>query len=764
MTTITSWLEAEKEPFEAFGILYYPLFKSRADLPTTLDDADLTWAMTANENLDGSGYTLSMASIHMLAAYHHAMAELARSSALLPLGTFADGGINPLADLQRLVPDVKAAPFYPDFPTQVMEISEAQFRYDQAIHYLSTYGVESVAGFLGLDVVVGNGWRPDVEATPKTKVDDTLVAPKVLHVLVTAEDLQAVVEARLARATRMHPAEIATTLLVFANLGADANADQACFLKVAFHENMMELIRVAAQQDSAMLERVATSLAQHPGDLLKAIRYVLDTDKVKHLKTRQKKGFCGAFEHFTVHSIARNIADAGRRDRLAPNYLSIARFGGPNLREAVELVETGQVRSWTSELESFWNKVEMFRAPNKKKMLELFVAENKRRPVDVLREQFNALYDKLFQADEEIQNDAWRALLKHYGERPGILLRSLSRLIKNRCPLDLLTEETLAHASSYSLPTLVRTLTLFSSDNRTQLVQTSYAGFSVKDVKDPSELTPQETEQLCSVLKPLVTERMRSLETPLKDKRIHLDTSGISLVGSVLMPNETGNSGTAWPPAGIAFDLPCDKTIRFFTYWDDRKKRVDVDLHFVGRKTSGEALRVGWNSAYKDAGLLTSGDITSSKDSVEYLDATMDEAIAAEVDYVVQEIHIYHGASNWGDIRTCYSGALLVNSKLKETSLYNAQNLLFRDDLTGTGNRMAYAVINFPEHYVRILRNANMPLGNVGFSLGDYLGMLFEAQGATIVDAPEEADLRVCVGRSKNPEVISLFDEGFFLG
>ncbi|MBR2683584.1 MAG: hypothetical protein IKE22_10020 [Atopobiaceae bacterium] len=764
MTTTTSWLEAKKEPFEAFGILYYPLFKSRTDLPTTLDDADLTWAMTANANLDGTGYTLSLDSVHVLAAYHHAMAELARTSTLVPLSRFADDGINPLADLQRLVPDVKANPFYPDFPTQVMEISEAQFRYDQAVHYLSTYGVESVAGFLGLDVVVGDGWRPNVEATPKTKADTTLVAPKVLHVLVTAEDLQAVVAARLARATRMHPAEIATTLLVFADLGADADAEQARFPKVAFHENMMELIRVAAQEDSAMLERVATGLAQHPGDLLKAVRYVLETDKVKHLKTRQKKGFCRAFEHFAVRSIARNIADARRHDRFAPNFLSIARFGGPNLREAVELVETGQVRSWTSELESFWNKVEMLRAPNKEKMLELFVAENKRHPVDVLREQFNTLYDKLFHSDEDLQTDAWRALLKHYGERPGVLLRSLSRLIKHECPLDLLVEEALSHAQYYSLPTLVRTLTLFSSANRTQLVQTSYAGFSVKDTKDPSELTPQETEQLCSVLKTLVTERMRNLETPLKDRRIHLNTSGISLVGSALMPNDTGNTGTAWPPAGIAFDLPCDKTIRFFTYWDDRKNRVDVDLHFVGRKTSGETLHVGWNSAYKDAGLLTSGDVTTSENSVEYLDATMDEAIAAEVDYVVQEIHIYHGARNWGDIQTCYSGALLVDSKLKETSLYNVQNLLFRDDLTGTGNRMAYAVINFPQHYVRILRDANMPLGNVGFSLGDYLEMLFEAQGTTVVDTPEEADLEVCVGRSKNPKVMSLFDEGFFLG
>ena len=59
----TTWYQAKKAPFEAFGILYYPLFAHRADLEgVELDDADMAWAVTANANLDGTGYTLSQPS------------------------------------------------------------------------------------------------------------------------------------------------------------------------------------------------------------------------------------------------------------------------------------------------------------------------------------------------------------------------------------------------------------------------------------------------------------------------------------------------------------------------------------------------------------------------------------------------------------------------------------------------------------------------------------------------------------------------------
>lgn len=773
-TQSTPWYQARKAPFEAFGVLYYPLYARRSDLEgAALDDADMAWAVTANANLEGTGYTISQASTLTLAAFHHRLSPLVANTSFLPIAEgLTEHGVNPLADLQRLAPDISATPMYPDFPSQVMSMDEATFRYHQVLHYASTYGVEQVAGLCGLNVTVGEGWLPDVASTSKTRSDEAIVSPKVLHVVLTVEDMYAVVKTRLTRATRMHPAEIQATLEVFTDLGDGKAVD---FPRVAFHENMMELIRVASEDGSTTLARIAGGLAQHPGDLLKATLHLVKSHETGHLATRQKKGLCRAFERFSAMSIARNIVDAGKKERRAINYLSVARFAGPHLREGCELVWSGKVVSWATRVEQLWQAVEAAKTPTPLPAPEQHdpVLTTHKSPLpERLRNAFAHLVrptapSKAKPAANEpsgiAANDAldqaWRALLVHYGTRPGMLLRSLTRLLKHGCPNDLLRTEVLSHSTNYALPTLVRTLTIMSEiAPRYRLATSGYASFQVTAASDAAV-----DKRLCALMRELVLLRLRKLDTPFKGKRVYLDTAGISLVGSILMPNDTGNTGTAWPPIGLAWDLPSDQTVRFFTFWDERRTRVDVDLHFVGIMKNGKHVNVGWNSQLKTAGMVTSGDITTSHNSVEYLDAHMGRALEEGVLLVVQKQHIYCGAKRWGDISTCYSGALVVHDTSADVKLYDARNLLFRDDLTGAGTRMAYAVVNFSGHYLRILRGADMPLGDVEFCLGDYLAALLEAQDTTLVVDPEDADVRLCVGRSDDPSVVSLFDEGFYL-
>ena len=229
----------------------------------------------------------------------------------------------------------------------------------------------------------------------------------------------------------------------------------------------MELIRVAAERDSRTLERVATGLAQHPGDLLKAIHYLLATNRVGHLATRQKKGFCRAFEHFGKRNIAQNLVDASSRLRHTPNYLSVARFGGPHLREAIRLVESGEVRSWASELEVLWAAVDTRKQ------------DRAQSPRDV-EGFFSGLFARDTKPSPLADEDAWNALLAHYAKRPGMLFRSFGRLIKGGCPDDLLVACAKSHATSYAIPTLVRTL-LSMSDRGTpyRVVRMSRASFDI---------------------------------------------------------------------------------------------------------------------------------------------------------------------------------------------------------------------------------------------------------------------------------------------
>lgn len=101
-----------------------------------LDENNLIKAVTVNDELVNIGYTLSPKDI----------VKLSRSENL-------DGFFE---YVKSLVGEVKAHPLYPDFPSQVMKLSEAQFRFHQILHYMSTYGMEEIMG-----TPVSRGWLPD---------------------------------------------------------------------------------------------------------------------------------------------------------------------------------------------------------------------------------------------------------------------------------------------------------------------------------------------------------------------------------------------------------------------------------------------------------------------------------------------------------------------------------------------------------------------------------------------------------------------------
>ena len=123
-----------------------------------LTDDKLAQAVTVNEELINLGFTLKPKDLIALAGSPS-------------LYGFAQ-------HFRSLLPKVSAPPMYPDFPLQVMGMSEAEFRMHQMIHYFSTYDLEWLFG-----VEVKRGWLPDVTSSEKTERDDTLLRAKVLELV-----------------------------------------------------------------------------------------------------------------------------------------------------------------------------------------------------------------------------------------------------------------------------------------------------------------------------------------------------------------------------------------------------------------------------------------------------------------------------------------------------------------------------------------------------------------------------------------------------
>lgn len=719
-----SFIQADRNAFDAYNVLYYPLFgedghamfsQSVYDDAPDPDERDYMLALAVQENMSNTPYALSDRALTILAQTFAALRNIGGD-------TFTKAMINPSDDIRSFCPDEPlGTPMYPDFPSQVLEIEENQFRMHQIRHYMSTYGVEVLAGLLGMDVTVSEGWMPDVEATEKLYDDENLVNKHVVEVVVSDEYMSHIVEDSLSRPTRMAPPATRLAVDLFCSgVLTDLSA-------VKFHENMMEIIYAASAGSAAELTSVLNNVAQHPGDILKSILYIAEKNEKNHISTRQKKAFCRALEGYSDHAIATNLADLTRRGQKAINMLSIARFGNETVHDAVNLVETGTVKSFNARVEDAWHT---------------------------------------YSSQPEAEKDA-SSLISLYKERPGIMFRSIGRMYDAGVPVEEISAALVDVADELSLATLVQFMTVMSATD--DAATRDWRGRVIMDVNERlrREKNAVRNPRLAAIVAPVIASRLAGLETPITSKKVFLDTAGFSLTGSVIAPNEVTNTSGAYPPAGMAYDLPANKVVRFFTFWDDRTKRVDVDLHFKYIDTEGNPHELGWYSDFRNDCMVFSGDITTSQDSAEYLDVDMAKALAAGVDTIFQHQHVFTG-EQWKDIAKCFSGALVVGKTTPDVKLYNSKNVLFHDDMNGTGHEMDYAMVDVPNHYVRILRGVNLPYRHTAFNLEMFVNLLLEAQGCELVPAPEEAEVILSVGRAEVDEVagapvVSLIDEGFFI-
>ena len=143
-----------------------------------LTDNRMIMAVTACENLKSLGYSFGA----------EALARLATSDTLETV--YKD--IESTADMHG------AKPMYPDFPTTLMNIDEATFRFHQICHYTSTYGLERWFG-----IKVKQGWLPDTPDTEKTEKDDTLLDLKFLTTVPEEEAYHYCLQKVLSKKERM---------------------------------------------------------------------------------------------------------------------------------------------------------------------------------------------------------------------------------------------------------------------------------------------------------------------------------------------------------------------------------------------------------------------------------------------------------------------------------------------------------------------------------------------------------------------------------
>ena len=554
------------------------------------------------------------------------------------------------------------------------------------------------------------------------------------------------------------------------------------------------------------IEDAAVRAADLPDDLLALIGDIVAAQPRGRLSTRQKKGLCRAFEHYATTSIARAIGCASRSKRRLLNHLSVKRFGGDKLKGALEQCASGETCSWERE-------------------------------VDQRLEDARNAWVRSHMTEQESCPE-YRALFDVLGERPHELLLALPHVTSRIGHLPKEAEETiLEHCACLSAPELVGALTSIC-EGRTLLetapsrrhglalmqVGTRFGSPSVS----PRELRmaphairpeillrtaigslgdPRENEgnwatadpelvrlvrdgattgvewdrfwsrrKLSSAVQTLLRNRLAEVDTPLRGRRVHLDTSGVELDRSVVLADRWGYAGGTWPASGMAFELPESGQVRLYATWRKPEAQSDATVPFLLTSPRGGRLWHPYADAWEqqddalwdvrpkvvvDSGL--SGGTEEGRNGLRHLTIDLDKARRHNVGYVVMGRCVSKNDLRRRMERQANAKVLVLGAPLEDRPDTRPIVHAFKSIDMEIGDSPACIIVDVTHRYLQIQRSSEVPLGGSGFSLRDYLFALFDAQECTLVDDPSEAEVRACIGPSDDLSVVSLFDSRFFL-
>lgn len=770
----------------------------------TITDIQMVQAVTANEELMHLGYTLRPA-------------DLIRLAASPSLTGFAE-------HFRSLLPDVTAPPMYPDFPKQVMEMDEAEFRLHQMIHYFSTYGLEMLLGD-----EVQKGWLPQEHETPKTRRDETLLKAKVLELVPAQQAAMTAIRRVLGKRERMNSPEAEMIRCAV----TDVQPKDLASVQVPFKENLVELFDAILCSDAGA-ERVLywRGICQHTGDVIKCVRSILPRHHY-HFRTSQKRAVVKLLESYPAQDLKTNlILSAKKREQ----NLVVLQFIDYNMysrsddhREAVRALRSGELRSWQARADHLITSGDegaldyiakrpgmllrmirwLLRAGYPYEAVHDKLVENAaclslktivstlnaldaaqaHKPVESL---YRLEYDKIKENGQNRLNALRRSFssetITSKYERRRLYVKEcyekLRLVVRKIGPYDICNRigtpeqvdaryrrilENLQAMEKWERDPQIREHRMRNAEHEERQRRADYARKYQEACERWEKNQPYE-DRVRTILLDAMRAHLQQIRTELFGQKVCLQMQDYDLAWSALKADE-GTSEGGYLPAGIAVRIPERvKYLRFFVYWND-PKRVDLDLHARAFDPDGNMIEVGWNADFKKNGIIHSGDITHS-DAAEYIDIDL----AAPLCCAETNIDLYHGKRAFHEIETCYVGMMAVRDIGEDVKLYDPKNCFFTHTLRSDTNFVYYGYVDVARRLLffvgrrpyelpsYIERSGQMYRDRAPFlSMERYLAMLLDAQQVTLTHSPQEADVVLTIERSAQEKAVSLVDRNFYL-
>lgn len=658
--------------------------------------------------------------------------------------------------------DFGSHPLIAGFPEEVLEMSEAKYHFIQILHYCSTYGLKE-AGYPG----VPRGWFPQTGKEGDYSQEQEKYYNRMMVVdFLTDKEAYGKVVKLMSSARRLNSPEIRSVVGVLRYcIRTHPGYYHKDDFKPSFKEDGAVIIKTAMEEHltSSELESFLRVLTTNPTDVLKVLdlrrsvyrvkgtndlfalqnRYRVDNTQIAKMPTRYKRAFVRVLDSFGEESLMTALADASKELRYSIRRISYKRFTAyPERVEKIESVMHREVRGFNSQLQRVFKGLE---------------------------------------AGTVTVEEAKRVL----SLRPGVVMRELRHLVRVTSVVSLVSkgtntvvvcneakfkelEQLVRELSVGMSPTnLVRTCTKFSMQGDAN-VTSAMTGEHVSYAKvNPLQLQEENKAVLRLIRVALQANLAANKDARIAGKKVYLNKNGISLESSLVLLNDVGENAGGVYPAGIALEMPANiNLLRFFLFWQDTEKQVDLDLHAYLLKEGGAKEHIGWNSRYREgSAVYTSGDVTTSfNPAEEYIDVDFDKAKEKGIKGINIALQDYtHEEDGFAGVQKALFGVEALEEGTRKERLYDPKNVVFQEDLNSKGTDLQYAYVDIDNRALRFMRGVSCA-GEYAYSLKDYLDDIIEAWGVNLVDSVEQADVVVSLGKVKDSEAVDMLEENFFLG
>ena len=736
----------------------------------------LVRATTMNENLKTLGYTLNPQ-------------DLIRIAQSPSVDRFYE-------HVKEQMSDVKAKPMYPDFPTQVMDIDEAQYRMHQLIHYFSTYELEDLTG-----IEVSEGWLPAKEGfvsdTEKTQTDSTLLSAKVIELISEREKYTRPFEDILGKRERMTDMEREIVKRCAESGKLKFNRK----ITVPFKENLKDTFMVIATAgaEGAIPRKEAAemlfNICQHPGDVTRNLHDYLAKNRY-NLRTSEKKMFVSLYEKFDNRAFKENLIVPRSKEKFTKEifqHISFTKYA-KNSEKIKAVREIGQTRTWEAKARDMITSHDpdaiKFTAQRPGMLIRMtsMALRNGYSEEEIARElskksteiSAQTLVSQIYATRKGPTNDqsvgakkARQALAQEIQSIDKAKKALSEKERKNFLDMEerkkflLEREETFGYTigsvwpgGKVSLPSEKKINVRTAMQNRSEKLKEKISRIDEKEterIKERNNTYAAQDRIFTAVLK----DRLEKINTGLEGKTVCIDT--LYDIGKMpLDPAHKKMSQGYLPPAVMKIPEGVDR-IRCFVYWNDRH-RVDLDLHAYAKSEDGKQMHVGWDADFRNSGICSSGDITHSN-AAEYIDIDLNKAKEMVVDL---QLHSFTG-EHFLDIDTCFAGIMAVDQIGKEVKLYDPKNCFASMDITNNSTNISVAELDTKERTISFSckdkeRGFSEKEQLPPFSIKDYVELVVEAGGGKFTEDPEKADVIITLTKPASEKEVSLIKTNYFFG